>query len=92
VLRLLVVATLIHRPARSISLRTLVSTVRQTPPGDFNNRRDDMSSRGKKKTTMAKLSRESKLRERRLEKQAKKNARKQPPVVHPGAPTTPEAG
>ena len=35
-----------------------------------------MASRGKKKTTMAKLSRESRLRERRLDKQAKKAARK----------------
>jgi hypothetical protein len=30
----------------------------------------------RKKTTMAKLNRESRLRERRLEKQAKKDARK----------------
>ena len=36
-----------------------------------------MASSGKKKTTMAKLNRERKLRERRLDKQAKKNARKQ---------------
>ena len=35
-----------------------------------------MASGGKKKTTMAKLARESRLRERRLEKQAKKEARK----------------
>jgi hypothetical protein len=35
-----------------------------------------MSSRGKKKTTFAKLARESKLRERRLDKQARKDARK----------------
>jgi hypothetical protein len=35
-----------------------------------------MASSGKKKTTMAKLSRESRLRERRLDKQARKNARK----------------
>jgi hypothetical protein len=34
-----------------------------------------MASRGKKKTTMAKLNRERKLRERRLDKQAKKDAR-----------------
>ena len=32
---------------------------------------------GKKKTTFAKLARESSLRERRLDKQAKKDARKQ---------------
>ena len=36
-----------------------------------------MSSGGKKKTTMAKLARENRLRERRLIKQAKKDARKQ---------------
>jgi hypothetical protein len=35
-----------------------------------------MSSRGKKKTTMAKLSRESRLRERRVEKEARKQARR----------------
>jgi len=36
-----------------------------------------MASSGKKKTTFAKLARESKLRERRLEKEARKAARKQ---------------
>jgi hypothetical protein len=36
-----------------------------------------MASNGKKKTTMAKLNRETKLRERRLDKQARKDARKQ---------------
>ncbi len=41
-----------------------------------------MASSGKKKTTMAKLTRESRLRERRLDKQAKKEARKQAPVHH----------
>jgi hypothetical protein len=35
-----------------------------------------MASSGKKKTTMAKLMRESRLRERRLDKQARKDARK----------------
>jgi hypothetical protein len=35
-----------------------------------------MSSSGKKKTTMAKRAREQKLRERRLDKQARKDARK----------------
>ena len=43
-----------------------------------------MASRGKKKTTMAKLNREGKLRERRLikesNKQARKQARNEPPV------------
>jgi hypothetical protein len=36
-----------------------------------------MGSSGKRKTTFAKLARESKLRERRAEKQAKREARKQ---------------
>jgi hypothetical protein len=35
-----------------------------------------MSSRGKKKTTFAKLNREARLRERREEKQARKEARR----------------
>jgi len=46
-----------------------------------------MASSGKKKTTMAKLTRERKLRERRLEKQAKKDARKQASAHQPGQPT-----
>ncbi len=46
-----------------------------------------MASSGKKKTTMAKLTRESRLRERRLAKQAKKDARKQAP--HPDQPGDP---
>jgi hypothetical protein len=41
-----------------------------------------MASSGKKKTTMAKLTRESRLRERRAEKQAKKAARKQAAADH----------
>lgn len=52
-----------------------------------------MASSGKRKTTMAKLARESKLRERRFEKQAKKAARKlaaadeqNPPVAEPRVP------
>lgn len=36
-----------------------------------------MASSGKKKTTMAKLNRESKMRERRMDKAARKDARKQ---------------
>ena len=44
-----------------------------------------MASTGKKKTTMAKLTRESRLRERRLEKQARKDARKQA-AMHPPGP------
>ncbi|HTT26922.1 MAG TPA: hypothetical protein VMG37_00820 [Solirubrobacteraceae bacterium] len=35
-----------------------------------------MASAGKKKTTFAKLAREQRLRERRLDKQARKEARK----------------
>ena len=42
-----------------------------------------MASSGKKKTTMAKLAREARLRERRLIKQAKRNARKQGSSDHP---------
>jgi hypothetical protein len=44
---------------------------------EFDNEgRIEMSSSGKKKTTMAKLMRESRLRERRAEKQVRKEARK----------------
>jgi len=42
-----------------------------------------MASRGKKKTTMAKLSREARLRERRVEKQARKEARRDAAVTEP---------
>ena len=45
-----------------------------------------MASSGKKKTTMAKLTREGRLRERRLDKQAKRDARKQAPPDHPDRP------
>lgn len=47
-----------------------------------------MASSGKKKTTMAKLNRESKLRERRLDKQMRKDARKAA-AAHPGEPGEP---
>jgi hypothetical protein len=40
-----------------------------------------MASGAKRKTTMAKLNRESKLRERRLYKQAKKEARRREQAV-----------
>jgi hypothetical protein len=56
-----------------------------------------MASSGKKKTTMAKLMRESRQRERRLDKQARKDARKHAsahPVDEPGdplSPTSPES-
>jgi hypothetical protein len=50
-----------------------------------------MASGGKKKTTFAKLAREQKLRERRQDKQAKKDARKRateaPPVTDTMAAT-----
>jgi len=44
-----------------------------------------MASNAKKKTTMAKLSRENAVRERRLRKQAKKDARKQAAAAGPVA-------
>ena len=47
-----------------------------------------MASSGKKKTTFAKLARESRLRERRLDKQAKKDARKRAAEVQPAPPGT----
>ena len=43
-----------------------------------------MASSGKRKTTMAKLNRERRLLERRLEKQAKKDARKRAAAENPG--------
>jgi hypothetical protein len=46
-----------------------------------------MASTGKRKTTMAKLNRERRLRERRLEKQAKKEARKRAAAHDPGRPS-----
>jgi hypothetical protein len=45
-----------------------------------------MASNGKKKTTMAKLNRENRVRERRVEKQAKKDARKRAAVDRAGGP------
>ena len=51
-----------------------------------------MASTGKKKTTMAKLARESRLRERRLEKQARKDARKQAAAHPPSQPGDPSTG
>lgn len=52
-----------------------------------------MASSGKKKTTMAKLNRESRLRERRMEKEARKQARKHAAAQVSGAPDdhSPEA-
>jgi hypothetical protein len=45
-----------------------------------------VASTGKRKTTMAKLNRERRLRERRLEKKAKKEARKRASADDPGRP------
>ena len=49
-----------------------------------------MASNAKKKTTMAKLNRERKLRERRQEKQAKKEARKLAAEGELGSSSDPE--
>jgi hypothetical protein len=46
-----------------------------------------MASSGKRKTTMAKLNRERRLIERRLEKQAKKDARKRASAHDQGPPS-----
>jgi hypothetical protein len=51
-----------------------------------------MASAGKKKTTMAKLARESRLRERRAEKQARKDARKQASASPPSQPSDTSTG
>jgi hypothetical protein len=51
-----------------------------------------MASSGKKKTTMAKLTRESRLRERRLDKQARKEARKQASASSPDDTSEATAG
>jgi hypothetical protein len=48
-----------------------------------------MASNGKKKTTMAKLTRETKLRERRLDKQAKKDERKRASADRPAGAADP---
>ena len=46
-----------------------------------------MGSNKKKKTTMAKLNRETALRERRADKQARKDARKRAAQADTSAPT-----
>jgi hypothetical protein len=51
-----------------------------------------MASSGKRKTTMAKLNRERKLVERRLAKQAKKQARRLASDAPPGPPATDAPG
>jgi hypothetical protein len=50
---------------------------------NWTTRRTGMASSGKKKTTMAKLNRESRLRERRMDKQARKDARKRAAAHQP---------
>jgi hypothetical protein len=47
-----------------------------------------MASGGKKKTTMAKLNRERKLAERRIDKQARKDARKAAAALGPEPEST----
>jgi rRNA maturation endonuclease Nob1 len=47
------------------------------------NQEATMSSRGKKKITMAKLNREARLRERRVEKKARKEARRDAAATQP---------
>jgi hypothetical protein len=51
-----------------------------------------MGSNKKKKTTMAKLNRETALRERRLHKQARKNARRQAAEAQRSDPSSGPAG
>ena len=49
-----------------------------------------MASTGKRKTTMAKLQRERRLLERRIEKKAKKDARKRAAAEPPSGPLLPD--
>ena len=51
-----------------------------------------MASSSKKKTTMAKLNRETAVRERRLQKQAKKDAKKQAAAARPSGASDSPAG
>ncbi len=51
-----------------------------------------MASSSKKKTTMAKMNRESAVRDRRLRKQAKKDARKQAAAAGPPAEPSEDTG
>jgi hypothetical protein len=51
-----------------------------------------MASSSKKKTTMGKLNRENAVRERRLRKQARKDARKQAAAAPPEQPDTTRSG
>ena len=51
-----------------------------------------MASNAKKKTTMAKLNRETAVRERRLRKQARKDARKRAAAEPPAVPADAAGG
>ena len=51
-----------------------------------------MAANTKKRTTMAKLNRENAVRDRRMEKQAKKDARKAAAAAQPSRPSDPSAG
>jgi hypothetical protein len=51
-----------------------------------------MASSSKKRTTMAKHNRENAVRERRLRKQAKKDARKQAAAAPPSGPSDTPTG
>jgi hypothetical protein len=51
-----------------------------------------MGSNAKKKTTMAKLNRETAMRERRLRKQARKDARKQAAAERAAVPADASGG
>jgi len=51
-----------------------------------------MANNGKKKTTMAKLNRENAVRDRRLRKQAKKDARKRAATDPPSEPVDASTG
>lgn len=62
-------------PSRRLALRVV--------RGEEHVRGVAMSSRGKKKTTMAKLNREARLRDRRNEKQARKEARRDAAAASP---------
>jgi hypothetical protein len=54
---------------------------------------DRRMANAKKRTTFAKLNREAKLRDKRIEKQARKDARKRPAADPPdGAAADPPAG
>jgi hypothetical protein len=51
-----------------------------------------MAANSRKRTTMAKLNRENAVRDRRLQKQAKKDARKQASAARPERPSEVPAG